>query len=69
MLKELRCKSCTCLLAKAQVFVGVIKCKRCGHTAEYRLLTDSFIKAVQEGDIYEHDHADGVHNHNAIALA
>lgn len=68
MLKELHCKNCNCLLLKAKVFVGEIKCRRCNHVAEYRLLTDSFIKAVQEGDMYEHNHAEGAHNHKTIAL-
>lgn len=67
-MKPIHCKNCTCLLLKAKVFVGEIKCKRCGYTTEYRLLTDSFIKAVQEGDIYEHEHTEGTHNHKTIAL-
>lgn len=49
-LKEIHCKNCARLLLKAQVFVGEIKCGRCNHIAEYRLLTESFMQAVAEGE-------------------
>lgn len=49
-MKPIMCKNCNKLLFYAHVFVGEIKCK-CGHKAEYRMLTESFIQAVRNGDI------------------
>lgn len=49
-MKPVLCKNCNKLLGYYHVLVGEIKCK-CGHTAEYRVLSESFIEAVRKGDI------------------
>lgn len=54
-MKPINCKSCTKLLLYASVFVGEIKCGRCNYKTEYRILTQSFIKAVQEGEAFVRD--------------
>lgn len=51
-MKPINCNNCAKLLLMAAVFVGEIKCGRCNHKAEYRLLTESFIVAVQEGETF-----------------
>lgn len=48
-MKDVHCKNCNKLLFRAHVFVGEVKCK-CGYTAEYRIMTESFVRMVQDGD-------------------
>ena len=51
-MKAVLCRNCFKLLFYAHVFVGQAKCK-CGHVAEYHVLTESFIKQVQEVGDYQ----------------
>lgn len=62
------CKNCNKLLGYYHVLVGEIKCK-CGHTAQYQVLTQSFIEAVQNGEDFVHRAHNPVIKHKAIALA
>jgi len=48
--KPVHCKSCRKLLGKYHVLVGEIQCPRCNYRTEYRVLTERFIRAVQDGD-------------------
>ena len=49
-MKPVHCKSCRKLLGKYHVQVGEIQCPRCNYRTEYRVLTERFIRAVQDGD-------------------
>ena len=49
-MKPVHCKSCRKLLGKYHVLVGEIQCPRCNYRTEYRVLTERFITAVQDGD-------------------
>lgn len=48
-MRAVLCRNCFKLMFYAQVFVGEAKCK-CGHVAEYHVITASFIKSVQNSD-------------------
>lgn len=50
-MRPIRCKSCTKLLAMANVFDGEIKCRACNYLTHYSLLTESFLEAVKEGEV------------------
>ena len=66
-MKPVHCKNCSKLLGYYHVLVGQIKCK-CGHTAEYRVLTESFIKAVRDGEDIVHSMGTDVIKPNTIAV-
>jgi hypothetical protein len=54
-MKPVLCRNCFKVMFYCHVFVGEVKHK-CGYTGEYHVLTDSFIKQVQEHGDYVHEH-------------
>jgi len=45
---EIKCKGCGKLLGKCKVFIGAIKCPRCKHIFEYKIIPNLSVNEMYD---------------------